>query len=150
MRRGYYHAAQPPVLGGAVVTIDNNRDETDGSVRFIVTAPVQASVGGQTLGRLAVRYDIRPVGEIAVHWTLNWTAPETNIWEAGMTVGLPAADTHMGWWRDSFFTVYPAGHLGEPTGTASAGDTLFRSSKRGLHWMTLNKRLRNRRCSPGR
>ena len=43
----------------------------------------------------------------------------------------------MRWWRDSFFTAYPAGHLGEPTGTSRAGDTLFRSSKRGLHWMTL-------------
>jgi beta-galactosidase len=132
--KGYYHAAQPPVLGGTVVTTD---DQSDGSVRFGVTAPVQASAGGQTLGTLAVTYDVRPTGEIAVHWTLNWTAPETNLWEVGMTVALPAADTHMGWWRDSFFTVYPAGHLGEPIGTAKAGDTLFRSSKRGLHWMTL-------------
>ncbi len=38
---------------------------------------------------------------------------------------------------DSFFTDYPAGHLGEPSGTARAGDALFRASKRGLHWMSL-------------
>ena len=45
--------------------------------------------------------------------------------------------TQLAWQRDSFFTDYPAGHLGEPAGTAKAGDTLFRASKRGLHWMTL-------------
>ena len=43
----------------------------------------------------------------------------------------------MKWFRDSYFTAYPAGHLGEPLGTSHAGDTLFRSSKRGLHWMML-------------
>ena len=43
----------------------------------------------------------------------------------------------MAWWRDSFFTAYPSGHIGEPTGTAHAGDMLFRASKRGLHWLTL-------------
>ena len=132
--KGYYHAAQPPVLGSGVITTDNR---ADGSVRFVVTAPVLASAGGQTLGTLACTYDVRPTAEIAVHWTLNWTAPQTNLWEVGMKLAVPTADTRLGWWRDSFFTVYPAGHLGEPTGTAVAGSGLFRASKWGLHWMTL-------------
>ena len=132
--KGYYHAAQPPVLGGTLVTTDNR---ADGSARFVVTAPVQASAGGQTLGTLACTYDILPTGDIVVHWTLNWTAPQTNLWEVGMKLAAPAADTHLNWLRDSFFSVYPAGHLGEPTGTAVAGSTLGRASKRGLHWMTL-------------
>ena len=46
--------------------------------------------------------------------------------------------TRMAWQRDSYFTDYPAGHLGEPSGTARAGDILFRASKRGLHWLTLS------------
>ena len=132
--KGYYHAAQPPVLGSGVITMD---DEAGGSVRFSVTAPVLASAGGQTLGTLACTYDVRPTAEIAVHWTLNWTAPQTSLWEVGMRLTAPAADTHLNWLRDSFFTVYPAGHLGEPMGPAVAGSTLFRASKRGLHWMTL-------------
>ena len=45
--------------------------------------------------------------------------------------------TQMAWQRDSYFTDYPAGHLGEPSGTCKAGDVSFRASKRGLHWLTL-------------
>ena len=43
----------------------------------------------------------------------------------------------MKWHRDSYFLDYPAGHLGEPTGTSKAGEVLFRASKRDLHWLTL-------------
>ena len=132
--KGYYRAAQPPVTAGAIVT---SQPQPDGSVRVAVTGPVLASAGGQVLGTLDSTYDVRPTGEIAVHWTLNWTAPQTNLWEVGMKLTAPAADTRLNWLRDSFFTVYPAGHLGEPAGTAVAGSTLFRASKRGLHWMAL-------------
>ena len=132
--RGYYRAAQPPVTSGAAVT---SQPQADGSVRVAVTGPVLASAGGQTLGTLDRTYDVRPTAEIAVHWTLTWTVPQTNLWEVGMKLAVPAADTRLAWRRDSFFTVYPAGHLGEPTGTAAAGSALFRASKRGLHWMTL-------------
>ena len=45
--------------------------------------------------------------------------------------------TRMSWQREAFFTDYPAGHLGEPAGTARAGEVLFRASKRGLQWLTL-------------
>ena len=43
----------------------------------------------------------------------------------------------MAWSRDSYFADYPAGHLGEPTGTCGATDVLFRASKRRLHYLTL-------------
>jgi hypothetical protein len=43
----------------------------------------------------------------------------------------------MSWQRDAFFLDYPAGHLGEPSGTCHAGDVSFRASKRNLHWLTL-------------
>ena len=60
------------------------------------------------------------------------------LWEEGVKFSVPAGLTRMAWQRDSYFTDYPAGHLGEPSGTAQAGDTLFRASKRGLHWLTLS------------
>ena len=78
-----------------------------------------------------------PNAEMTVHWTLNWTAADTDLWEEGLKFAVPAGLTRMAWQRDSYFTDYPAGHLGEPSGTARAGDILFRASKRGLHWLTL-------------
>ena len=75
--------------------------------------------------------------QMTVHWTLNWTA-DVRLWEDGLKFALPAGMTLMVWQRDSFFTGYPAGHLGEPSGTARAGETLFRASKGGLHWLTLS------------
>jgi beta-galactosidase len=50
---------------------------------------------------------------------------------------MPPSLSRMNWSRDAYFADYPAGHLGEPTGTCRAGDTLFRSSKYSLHWMTI-------------
>ena len=132
--RGYYRAAQPPVLENAQVTTEPG---TGGSVRVTVRGDILTAVGGSPLGTLACVYDIRPDAEINVNWKLNWTAPDTNLWDAGLKFAVPAAMTQMKWQRDSFFTDYPAGHIGEPTGSARAGATLFRATKRGLHWLTL-------------
>ena len=102
-----------------------------------VTSAVLAAVGGPALGTLVSTYDIKPDAEMTVNWTLNWTADNTSLWEEGLKFSAPPALAQMAWQRDSYFTDYPAGHLGEPSGTAKAGDTLFRASKRGLHWLTL-------------
>jgi len=132
--RGYYQAAQPPVTDGASFTA---QPQPDGSVRVSVTSRVLAKNGGAELGGLSCTYDIKPTAEIGVAWNLKWTAPDTDLWEAGLKLTAPAGDSQMAWSRDSFFTAYPVGHVGEPAGTCQVGDTLFRSSKRGLHWMTL-------------
>lgn len=132
--RGYYQAAPPPVTDAAAVTA---QPQSDGRMRVSVTSRVLTQAGGTPLGSLVCTYDILPTAEIAVQWSLNWTAPDTNLWEAGLKLTVPAADSQMKWFRDSYFTAYPAGHVGEPAGTCRADDTLFRSSKRGLHWMTL-------------
>jgi len=132
--RDYYHAAQPPITDNASVMA---RPQPDGSVRVVVTSRVRAAAAGETLGRLTSTYDVRPDATLAVHWSLDWTAADKRLWEAGLKLSVPPAYSQMRWWRDSYFTAYPAGHLGEPTGAARAGDTLFRASKRGLHWMTL-------------
>ncbi|MEO7715333.1 MAG: glycoside hydrolase family 2 TIM barrel-domain containing protein [Capsulimonas sp.] len=135
--KGYYKAAQAPILSGAVVTA---QAQSGGSVRVSVAGDVLASAGGEKLGRLTETYDVRPGAQVFVAWTLDWTAPETHLWEAGLSLNVPASYSHMNWLRDSYFTVYPAGHIGEPSGKASAGDVSFHSSKRGLHWMTLTDR----------
>jgi len=83
-------------------------------------------------------YDIKPNAEMTVGWTLTWTAPDIALWEEGVTLSLPPSMTRMAWQRHSYFTDYPAGQLGEPSGTCKAGDVLFRASKRSLHWMTLS------------
>ena len=132
--RGFYQAPQPPVTDAALV---NAQPQPDGAVRVSVTSAVLSQAGGTKLGSLACTYDIQPTAQVAVHWSLDWTAPDTNLWEAGLKLTVPSADSRMAWSRDSFFTAYPPGHLGEPVGTCGADDTLFRSSKRGLHWMTL-------------
>ena len=133
--QGIYSAKQPPVTTNAQVSA---KPGADGAAQVTITSAVLAAAGGQALGTLATTYDIQPNAEMTVHWTLNWTAPDTGLWEEGVKFAVPAGLVQMAWQRDSFFTDYPAGHVGEPSGTAQAGDTLFRASKRGLHWMTLS------------
>ena len=131
---GIYRADGPPVTTDAQVSATPG---AGGAMRVAVTSAVLAA-GGAPLGTLATTYDITPDAQMTVHWTLNWTAADVRLWEDGLKVTLPAGMTRMAWQRDSFFTDYPAGHLGEPSGAARAGETLFRASKRGLHWLTLS------------
>ena len=77
--------------------------------------------------------------QIAVHWTLTWTAPATHLWEIGLRLPVPGDLTQMRWSRDSFFTDYPTGHLGEPQGQCRPGEPSFHASKSNLHWLTLTR-----------
>ena len=133
--KGMYQAKQPPVTTDAHVTASAGND---GAAHVAVSSTVLAAAGGDQLGTLTTTYDIKPDAEITVNWALNWTAADINLWEQGVKFSVPAGLSQMRWLRDSYFTDYPAGHLGEPSGTATAGDTLFRASKRSLHWLTLS------------
>ena len=133
--RGMYRAKQPPVTTDAQVSAVPG---ADGGMHVAVTSTVLSGAGGSTLGTLVTAYDLKPDAEMTVAWTVAWTAPDTGLWEEGVKLSVPTDMTRMAWQRDSFFTDYPAGHVGEPSGTARAGDTLFRASKRGLHWLTLS------------
>ena len=133
--RGMYRAKQPPVTTDAQVTAAPG---TNGVIHVGVNSTVLSGPGGSTLGTLVSTYNIKPNAEMTVNWTLNWTAPDTDLWEDGVKFSVPIGMSRMAWQRDSYFTDYPAGHIGEPSGTARAGDLLFRASKRGLHWMTLS------------
>ena len=133
--RGMYRAKQPPFLTDAQVSAASG---VGGTAQVTVSATVLTAEGGSTLGTLRSTYDIKPDAEMTVGWTLNWTAPDIDLWEEGLKLSLPVGMTRMVWQRDSYFTDYPAGHLGEPSGTCRAGETLFRASKRSLHWLTLS------------
>ncbi|WP_125205964.1 glycoside hydrolase family 2 TIM barrel-domain containing protein [Capsulimonas corticalis] len=132
---GVYKAKQAPVTTNAQVSAAPGADNT---IRVSVTSDVLTGAGGTALGTLVSTYDIKPNAEMTVNWTLNWTAADAELWEEGVKFAIPSSMTQTTWQRDSYFTDYPAGHVGEPSGTAHAGDILFRSSKRGLHWLTLS------------
>jgi beta-galactosidase len=131
---GMYRANQPPIVTNANCTA---APEAGGSIRVSVTGTVLSGLGDSALGILNETFDIAADAEMTVTWTLSWTASNINLWEEGLEFTLPETMTRMSWLRDSFFTDYPAGHVGEPSGTAQPGETLFRASKRNLHWLTL-------------
>ncbi len=137
----FYRAQNPPVTDHAQVTAA--AASADGTIRVSVTANVLSATGGIPLGLLTATYDIKPDAEVALNWNLVWSAGNTNLWEEGLKISLPADMTHMRWLRDSYFTDYPAGHIGEPIGYCSANDIQFQASKRNLHWLTLTDNAGN-------
>ena len=136
--RGMYHANQAPITTNAQVDASTN---DAGTVQVTVNSDVLTGPDGTKLGTLLTTYDVKPDAEMTVAWTLNWTAPNAGLWEEGVKFLLPRDMSTMTWQRHSYFTDYPVGHLGEPSGTAHAGDVLFRSSKRALHWMTVENKV---------
>ena len=132
--KSFYRAPQPPVTDGARVTAAPG---DNGATQVSVTSNVLTAAGGTSLGTFTCTYDIQPNAQITVRWNMDWTAPDKNLWEEGVKLAVPAGLTQMRWQRDSYFADYPAGHVGEPSGMCRAGDTLFRASKRNLHWLTL-------------
>jgi beta-galactosidase/evolved beta-galactosidase subunit alpha len=131
---GYYRADAPPVTTGAAVSAEA---QPGGVVRVTVVAQVLNHAGGDVLGRLTAIYDIHPDAQIGVRWTLAWSGAATEFWESGLRLPVASDLSRMRWSCESFFTDYPAGQLGEPSGECRAGSTLFRASKSRLHWLTL-------------
>ncbi len=132
--RGYFRSAAPPVTEGSQVSAAPG---DEGATRVTVTSSVLAAAGGATLGTLTCTYDIKPTAEITVKWSLDWSAADSSLWDEGLKLKVGPGLTQMRWERESYFTDYPAGHLGAPAGTCRAGDMQFRASKRGLHWLAL-------------
>jgi len=136
--RQFYRAPNPPATAQAQVTAA--AAGADGSILVSVSATVLTSENGTALGTLSSTFDIKPDAEVTVNWKLDWTADNKNLWEEGLKLSLPATMTRMNWLRDSYFTDYPAGHIGEPSGSCQAGDVQFRASKRMLRWLALTDR----------
>ena len=133
--RGYYQG--PPSIEDAKV---DATPQPDGSIRVSVEGVVTRPTGSDRLGMLTCAIDIRRNAQIDFHWSLAWSGAAMRLWEAGWMLPMPSANTHMSWSRDADFLAYSAGSLGEPTGRCTSGETLFRASKRNLHWMTLTAR----------
>lgn len=136
--RGFYRAPNPPVLASPQIT--TTPAGANGIIRVTVTANALGATSGGVLGTFSATYDIKPDAEVAVNWNVDWNTGDTNLWEEGLKISLPASLTHMRWFRDSYFTDYPAGQIGEPLGDCNADAVQFRASKRNLHWLTLTDR----------
>jgi beta-galactosidase len=139
--KGFYRASNPPVLASPQITAAPAG--ADGILRVTVTANALDATTQSVLGTFTATYDVKPDAEVAINWNLNWTTGDTNLWEEGLKISLPAGLTHLRWYRDSYFTDYPAGQIGEPSGDCNAEDVQFRASKRNLHWLTLTDRAGN-------
>ena len=131
---GYFQTKTPPTTSNARIS---TLPGLNGALRVRVTSEVKNGDSGAMLGTLRCDYDIAPNAEMRVSWTLDWTAPDARLWEAGLKLAVPANFGTMKWSRDSYFLDYPAGHIGEPMGTAGAKDVQFVASKRDLHWLSL-------------
>lgn len=131
---GIYRAPQPPATTDVQLVAT---PVSGGAIRVAVKSTALTGEGGSELGKLVATYEIKPNAEIAVTWALDWTGDETRLWEEGLKFTVAKGLNQMKWDREAFFTDYPAGHLGEPSGSAKAGDVSFRASKRSLRWLTL-------------
>ena len=133
--RGFFRFTGGPMLQNAVVTAA--APAVDGSVTVTVAGSVANGPNGAALGNFTGTYAVHTDAEINVTWSLNWTAANTNLWEEGLELLLPGTINKMNWQRDSYFTDYPDGHVGAPSGTAGSADITFHASKRNLQWLTL-------------
>jgi beta-galactosidase len=139
--RSFYRASNPPVTDGVKITA-SPADASD-TIRVSVSANVLTKAGGSTLGTLTSTYDIKSDAEVTVNWKVDWGSNSTNLWEEGLRISVPPTMTHMRWFRDSYFTDYPSGHIGEPSGDCLADNIQFRASKRNLHWLSLTDNVGN-------
>jgi len=129
----YYRAKRSPVTDSATVTA---RTDAYGNVHVTSVGAVQGEAKA-SLGMLIVEYTIRRSAEIGVEWKLDWTAADINLWEIGLCLPLPVQSNRQSWSRESYFTAYPEGHIGAPSGTCGPKDPAFRASKRSLRFLTL-------------
>ena len=130
----YYRAASAPVTQNSTVSAQR---QANGAVAVTVASSVLDRIGGDTLGHLDTTYDITPDAQVKVRWTLKWSAASTHMWEIGMRLPVARGLSHMAWSQDSWFTDYPKGQLGEPSGECTDRSPVFRGSKNGLHWLTV-------------
>ena len=127
-------SSQPPRLTNAIVTA-----KMDGAVAKIsVTADVYLAGSKELKGQLTYNFDIGTDAQAKVTWNFTWRANNASAAETGLKFLLPGSTDTMSWFRDSWWTEYPADHIGKPEGTVTSKDISFRSSKRDMHWVSLS------------
>jgi hypothetical protein len=127
-------STQPPEYRNPVVTA---RMEGAGA-RLEVTSDVYLAGSDELKAQLHYTLTISPDAQADLSWSLAWKAADATAREAGLKFLLPAATDRMSWFSDSFWTEYPAGHIGSPQGSITSKDTTFGSSRRDIHWMSLS------------
>lgn len=129
---GYFRLARATELTAPQVEAS---PETGGVVRVTVATNVLTSNGLSGPCRLVCTYDIQPHAEIRVSWRLDWNIPDAHLWDLGLDFTTFSGLPQVTWQRDSYFTDYPIGHIGEPMGRVRT--PYLRATKRALHWLTL-------------
>jgi beta-galactosidase len=133
-RTGPLSSRQPPVLTNAVVTA-----AMAGATAVLnVMADVYLAGSNVLRGQLHYTLTLDAGAQADVSWQLDWKATNATALEAGLKFLLPATTDRMAWLSENIWTEYPAGHVGQPHGTATSRDLSFRSTKRNVHWLTLS------------
>ena len=113
-----------------------------------LTADVLSGTNSQVVGKLHAQY---ANGEFS--YRFEWTGHNADVQELGWAFDLPANCDHFSWDRAARWTVYPAYHIGRPTGTATP-DSMnvpltrmdradafdFNSTKYDCNWASLTTR----------
>lgn len=101
---------------------------------------------------------IAPVGDLSVQAEFKYTGDELRVRELGIALSMPKECDELRWHRRAEWSVYPADHIGRPSGETRAfathpelvppswpwaldnspmGCNDFRSTKRHVHWASL-------------
>jgi autotransporter-associated beta strand protein len=131
-----------PIPSFNLVTITNYNNPTlwteckrfTGSLTNIVLTPTNATTLNQMIALSATVIGgparTQVLGQIQAgftngtfSYTLNWTAPNTNIQEVGWTFQMPANCDHFSWNRAGRWTVYPPTDIARASGTAVPAST---------------------------
>jgi hypothetical protein len=127
-------STQAPQYRNPVVTA-----RMDGAnAKIEVASDVYLAGSGELKGQLNYTLEIGPDAQADLSWKLSWKAADATAREAGLKFLLPAATDRMSWFSDSFWTEYPADHIGRPQGSITSKDATFGSSRRDIHWVSLS------------
>ena len=134
---GYFQTKTPPTTSNARIS---TLPGIGGALRVMVVSEVKNGDDGAMLGRLHLRLRCRAQRRNARELDARLDgARRAFVGSRSETRRAQCDYNTMRWSRESYFLDYPAGHLGEPMGTATAKDVQFRASKRALHWLTFDR-----------
>jgi beta-galactosidase len=140
-RPGGRNPPPPPISSPEAPQYRNSKvnAKMDGAnARIDVTSDVYLAGSDELKAQLNYTLEIGPDAQADLSWKLTWKAADATAREAGLKFLLPAADDRLSWFSDSFWTEYPADHIGRPQGSIDSKDATFGSSRRDIHWVALS------------
>jgi len=130
----FVESKQAPILQDAEVSRGVGPDNP---LVVVVRGLVRLAEQSEPMGRLKIRYEMHPNGDLGVKWELAWAGNGVNCWELGLKLPLNPAFDNMSWARDGLWTEYPADHIGALTGSAKPVDLTYRCTKRDVRWVLM-------------